>query len=139
MLTLLACSPLCWQPLRGQSPGVGVKSGSDRKQATELTAPKAQTDQRGTKDSPLTVDVLSRPKSQQEAAEEKRKLDDRESRDRWTFNLAIAVAGFTGLLVIVGWRGVRVANRTLRAIEAQTGATRDSVALLANAERAWVN
>ena len=77
-------------PLWGQVPGGGVKQ-----------QPQPKADQRGTQNSPVVVDVISHPKSAQETAEE------------------VKAAKRKRLLVIIGWRGVRAANRTLRAIERQ--------------------
>lgn len=119
ILAVLAWIPTCWQPLRGESPGIGVNARKKQKQQPKLGQDQTQTNQTGTQNSPLVVDILSHPKGEREAAEDKRKDDQRDFRDRWTFRIAIAAAIFTGLLVYVGWRGVCVALRTLEAIEAQ--------------------
>jgi hypothetical protein len=127
-IVLWAWIPLCWEPLWAQPPGGQTKVG---------TTP-AQANQRGTQNSPLVVDILSQPKSAQEAAEEKKAAERKTFVDTWTLRLAFAVALFTGLLVLVGGGGVLLANRTLRAIESQTKATRDSVDVLIDSERAWI-
>jgi len=60
----------------------------------------------------------------------------------WIDCLAIL---FTGVLVGIGWFGVRAANKTLRAIERQTKATEDAAEAtlkqanyMASSERAWL-
>jgi hypothetical protein len=58
--------------------------------------------------------------------------------ERWTLIFTGAAAVFTGLLVWVGWRGVRAANSTLLEISEQTKATKQSVEHLVSNERAWV-
>jgi hypothetical protein len=125
-IILWAWAPFCWQPLWGQAPGVGVQPGSQQKQQTALGAGKAADGQRGTQDSPLIVETHERAKTDQEAAEEKKAAKRKDYIDIWTLRLAFAVAAFTALLVaftaflaIVGWRGVKAANRTLRAIQRQ--------------------
>lgn len=115
--TLLAV--LTWIPLWGQSPSVRVDSSHNQKQQTKLGATKAQADQRGTKNSPVFVDMVQHPKSEQEAAKEKREKERKALIDGWTLGIAAAVALFTGTLVIIGWRGVNAAKRTLKAIERQ--------------------
>ena len=115
----LACAPLFWQPLRGQSPRVRVNSGHDKKQAPELTAPQAKPDQRGTKDVPFVIDTEGHQDGPAEAAKKRREKDDRDFRERWTFYSTVAVAGFTAVLMIVGIGGVCAAIRTLRAVEKQ--------------------
>ena len=56
-----------WEP--------GVQPSHNQKQQTKLATAQAQNDQRGTKESPVVVDVLSHPKSQEEAAQGKRAAD----------------------------------------------------------------
>ena len=109
----------CWQPLWGQAPGVGVKAGNDQEQQGKLAGAKPQDDQRGTENSPLIVESHNRPKTDKEAAEEKADNSWKHYIDTWTVSLALAVALLTGFLVIIGWRGVRAAVRTLSAIERQ--------------------
>ena len=118
-VVFLAGTPFCWQPLRGQAPGVGVESGHDQKRQGKLGATQPKDDQRGTKQSPIVVDTVRHPKSEEEAAKEKADDNWKHNIDTWTVGLALAVALFNGALVIVGWRGVRAANRTLKAIERQ--------------------
>lgn len=123
---LWAWIPFLWQPLRGQTPGVGVHPGHNQEQTAKPYGSNANPDQRGTPTSPFIVETHPRADNPEEAEEHKAENDIKEYRDRWTFNLtvfnaiiAIAVAIFTGLLVCVGWRGVRAAVRTLDAIERQ--------------------
>lgn len=119
LLAMLAWIPCGREPLRGQSPGVGVDASHKQKQQTKFTTTQTQNDQRGTRESPIVVDVLRHPKSQQEAAEGEAEKHRKAFVDGWTLGIAATVAFFTGLLVIVGWRGVRAAVRTLSAIERQ--------------------
>jgi hypothetical protein len=118
-LLLWAWIPLCWQPLWGQAPGIRVNPGHKPQQQSKLTAGQTESDQRGTQNSPLVVDVLSHPKDTEESAKEKNEKDRAALIDGWTLGFAGAAAGFTGLLVIIGGRGVHVALRTLVAIEKQ--------------------
>jgi hypothetical protein len=120
-IVLWAGIPFCWQPLRGQSPSVGMQSGSNQKRTRKPDGSNANTNQRGTLTSPFIVDTHPRPDNPREAAEHKAENDVKEYRDRWMFNLAVfnalvamVVAAMTGLLVLVGWRGVNAANRTLQ-------------------------
>jgi hypothetical protein len=141
IMAVLACwawIPFCGQPLRGQPPGVGIVSGSHQKQQSKLTATQAKSDQQGTQDSPLVVDIKSRPKTPEEAAQEKRRIDDKKLVDTRTFRLAVVNTFFTGVLMLVGIGGVCLALRTLRVLEKQAKATKDSVDVLINSERAWV-
>jgi hypothetical protein len=105
---------------------VGVEPGHKQKQQAELTANQAKADQRGTKDSPLVIDILSHPNSRQEAAESKSEKDRKDFVDTWTLRIAAIVAFFTGLLVWIGWRGVNAARETLEAIKA-TGKQTDKM------------
>jgi hypothetical protein len=138
VLACLAWIPFFGRPLWGQSPSAGVDSGSHQEQQSKLIASQAKNDQRGTQDSPLVVDIETRQKTPEEAAQDQRENDYKKRIDRWTLGLAAAVAIFTGLLVIVGWRGVRFAKRTLHAIDEQAEATKKSVDVLIDSERAWV-
>jgi hypothetical protein len=55
--------------------GTRVQPSHNQKQQTKLATAQAQNDQRETKESPVVVDVLSHPKSQEEAAQGKRAAD----------------------------------------------------------------
>jgi len=117
ILFALAGTQLCWQPLRGQAPVRGVQAGSDQKQQPDLANGNTTPEQRGTKGAPLVVDIKGHKNTEEETAKEQREKDDKDFTDRWTFRATVAVAGFTGLLVIIGGLGVWAALRTLRAIE----------------------
>src|ERR1035438_1805696 len=52
-----------------------IKIRSEPKQKTELSASHAQTDQRGTQNSPLVVETHDRPKTREETAEAQRDKD----------------------------------------------------------------
>jgi hypothetical protein len=129
ILALLAVSPLFWLPLRGQPPSVGIDSSHKPKQQSKLTTSETQPDQRGTQNSPVVVDILSRPKGQREAAEAQRDKDHATFVEGWTLFFAGAVALFTGFLAWVGWRGVNAAVGTLKAIQAQGNDTRKALIL----------
>ena len=116
-IILWAGIQFCSQPLWGQAPGVGIRPSGDPKQQTKLGA--TQTDKRGSIEVPLVVETHARPKSDKEAAEERKATDRKEFIDRWTLRLAGIGAGFTGLLVLVGGGGVWAALLTLKAIERQ--------------------
>ena len=116
---LLAWVPPLWNPVWGQAPRIGEKSASNKKQNTALTQSQPETDRRGTKDSPLIIDPKGHKDTPEEAAQSKADEDYKRQIDRWTIGSAISVAVLTGLLVIVGWRGVNAANRTLWEINRQ--------------------
>ncbi|MGA8029333.1 MAG: hypothetical protein WB992_19500 [Bryobacteraceae bacterium] len=116
---LLAGIPLCWYPLRGQPPGIGKHSGRNQKKQPTLSAPQPEQDQRGTPDSPFVVDIKQRPDAQAKTAEDKRKDDAKEYRDRWAFRLTVIGAVISGLVLLIGAGGVIAAVRTLRAINRQ--------------------
>jgi hypothetical protein len=116
---LLACLPSFWHPLWGQAQSVGGKSSRNKKGDASLGTDYATTRQTGTKGAPLVVDVIGRPKTEAEAPEDKRNEDSKAFIDTLTVGSAIAVAAFTGILVMIGYCGVRAANRTLVAIRKQ--------------------
>ena len=130
--------PLCWQPLWGQSPGIGIQSGQDQKQQTKLSTKQSQADQRGTQDSPLVIDLKQHQKTETEAAEDKRKEDAKEYRDTWTFRLTVLNTTISALLLIVGTGGVYAAVRTLRAIEKQADLMERQIEASINRERARI-
>jgi len=132
---LLAWIPFFWQPLRGQSPRVGKDDDQKPKQKTKLATHQPQV---GTEVSPLIVETHARAESKEEAAETQRYKKQTLLFNRLTLTFAGAAAVFTGLLVWIGYRGVNAAVRTLTAIERQTKATENNVAVLINSERAWV-
>ncbi len=116
---LFAGIPFGWNPLLGQSPSERIEPSKNKKQQAEQGAPQAQNTQRGTENRPLIVDIKEHPKSETEAAEDKRINDAKDYRDRWTFHLAAIGTVISGLLLIIGVGGVCAAVRTLRAIESQ--------------------
>lgn len=103
--------------LRGQSPSVGVNPCSDQKQESKDYKAKSKTDQRGTPCSPLVVDIKKAEKTNQEAADDAAEKNRKEFIDRWTLNLAFAVAA-SALLQVVGL-AIQIVNlrQTNRAYE----------------------
>jgi hypothetical protein len=138
LLLLCAWIPAFWQPLRGQAPSVGIKSGQKKPQKRKLGTPDPDGGQIGTKARPAVVEIEDRQESASEAAEKKREKDYRVHIEGRTLDLAYINTAFAGLLVLVGAGGICLAVRSLRALEKQTRATQDSVAVLMNSERAWV-
>jgi LEA14-like dessication related protein len=107
--------------------------------------PKQQTEpnnahpQIGTESAPFIVETHPRPKNEREAAEAKADKK-RVAYINWgMLGLTGAVAVFTGLLVYVGWRGVRAALRTLRAVEKQAELQSRSIDLQERALQQWVD
>src|ERR1017187_6208298 len=126
IILILACCvwlPFCGQPLWGQP--------------AELGGSRANADQKGSKDLPFVVDIEGHQKSPAESADDKRKSDAKSYTDKWTFRFTFANTLFTGVLMLVGMGGVCLALRTLRVLGEQTKATKDSVGVLINSERAW--
>jgi hypothetical protein len=118
-VVFFAGTPFCWQPLWGQAPGVRVEYSHKPKHQPELPTAQAQPDKRGTQESPLVVETHDRRQTDKEATEAQANKDSAEFINRWTFRFTGIAALATVLLVIVGWFGVKAANRTLRAIERQ--------------------
>lgn len=117
VLMALLCTSIS-MPLRGQPEGQPRRL----EKPTDAKTTEPQRDQRGMKGSPIFVDIEQHPESEAEAAKTEKDNRRKERNDlvvAWSAGLA---AFFTGLLVIVGWRGVRAAISTLRAIEGQTKA-----------------
>src|SRR6202044_2382750 len=108
--------PSCWQPLRGQTPTVRKSVAQNPKQKATTTTPNPTI---GTQAAPVIVETHPRAESKEEAAEAQKDKEHAALVERWMLVFTGAAAFFTGLLVWVGWRGVHVANRTLRAIEEQ--------------------
>lgn len=96
-----------------------MQAPHNQKQKAQLRAPDPGNPQIGTEARPVVVELKDRPKSEAESAEDRRKNGNKEYLDRWTFYAAIASAVISGLLLMVGWCGVRAAVRTLKAIERQ--------------------
>src|SRR5690348_1567941 len=67
--------PLCWQPLSGQPPGVGVESSHKPEEQTKFSTGNTNNDQRGSKSSPVVVEAQNRPKNSEDAAQEKAEKD----------------------------------------------------------------
>lgn len=120
-LILCACSPLLWQPLRGQAPSVGKESDSKKKNVTADSPGEATADQRGTKESPFVVDTEGHQDTPAETQEKTREKEDKNSVDAWTLRWTGITTGATVVLMLVGIGGVIAAIRTLRAIEKQAG------------------
>lgn len=118
-LALLACSPLCWQPLRGDTPSVRKEANSKDKSVSADSPSKAATNQRGTKDSPLFIDAEGHQQTPAEAKEKAREKEVKDKIDTRTLISAEITAGATVVLMLVGIGGVIAAIRTLRAIEKQ--------------------
>jgi len=117
---LLDMDSILLQPLGGQAPSEGVQANHNQKQAGNPDGTNTATDQRGMPNSPFIVGTHPRRENPLDEAKHKAENDTKEKRDRWTFCLAIfnaiiavVVAVFTGLLVCIGWRGVRAAMHTL--------------------------
>ena len=138
VVALLAWIPLCGQPSRGQAPAKRKDTSHEPKQQSNLATPDTRNNQRGTQDSPLIVETHPRAKSEEDATEAENDKRHAANVERWMLIFTGAAALFTGLLVIVGWRGVNAANNTLGEIGEQTRATRDNIAAYISSERAWV-
>lgn len=121
--------PSCtlWAQLKNQP--------SDQGKPDDTKPPRPQNVQRGTKDSPLVVDVLGHPRSNVDAAKAESDDKSKEFNDRLVAWSAVAAAVFTGLLVIIGWRGVNAALRTLDEMRA---AGKQAAQHLGLTERPWV-
>jgi hypothetical protein len=81
------------------------------------------------------VELKDRTKSEDEAAEDRRKNDTKEHRDAWTFYAAVGSALISALLLIVGGFGVWAALRTLDAINSQGKQADRHLSLV---ERPWI-
>ncbi len=119
ILALLAWIPVCWQPLWGQAPSVGEKAGGNKKGNPTLSTDNPKPLQIGTKETPLVVDPQGHVNTPEETAKSQKDEDHKAFVDFWAVSSAVAVAVFTGILMIIGWRGVNAANRTLREIKRQ--------------------
>jgi len=118
-LALLTWIPSLWNPVWGQTPRVGKKSASNKKRNSPLAQPKPEPDRRGTKDAPFVVDPKGHVDTPEEAAKSKSDEDRKATVEGWTVASAVTVTVPDGTLVIIGWRGVNAANRTLREISRQ--------------------
>jgi hypothetical protein len=96
-----------------------VKHPSHEKQQDALRTANPKDRQNAAQDAPIVLNMDSRPKSKAEAAEEQSENNRKKWIDIGTVVGALLAALFTGLLVIVGWCGVRAAVRTLKALERQ--------------------
>jgi hypothetical protein len=119
LLALCACTPFFRQPLWGRSPSVGKESSRDKKQHPKPSQGNTTPFERGTKDAPFVVDPKGHSNSPEETAKDKADREHKAFVDQWTVGSAIAVALFTGVLMVIGLRGVRAANKTLKEIERQ--------------------
>jgi hypothetical protein len=139
VLYLLAWIPLFWQPLWGQAPSAGVESGHNQEQQREFSAPQSQDSQNITKKMPLFIYIHDAPIGKDDAAEEQHENDRKRFTEVFNLILAFAVAVFTGLLVAVGYFGVRAANRTLGAIKDQAGLMKEQLAIQEASMQQWVD
>lgn len=121
MLMAVLCMTM-FKPLCGQSER---QPRHEEKPANAKTT-KPQSDQRGTKESPIFVYVEQDPQSKADATKAEKDDKRKEFNDRLVAWSAVGAAVFTGVLVIIGWRGVRAANRTLKAIERQADLMSDT-------------
>ena len=135
MVAVLTVCEWIAMPTWGQS----EKQRHQPSEPTEKTAAAAKNDQRGTKDSPLMIEIQERAKSESEAALEKNANDHKEFNDEVTAWSAAIAAFCTFLLVIVGGFGVCYAIRTLRAIERQAGLLEVQAALMEASMTQWVS
>ena len=87
--------------LHGQSPRVGVNLGNQQEQKVGNNSDQSKSDQRGTLDHPLVVDLQQATKSEQQVAEEKRERNNKEFIDKWTIRLTFAVA-LAAILQVAG-------------------------------------
>jgi hypothetical protein len=79
VLALCACSPLCWQPLWGQTLSGGVQAG--KKQPDDRIRSGKATDTRGAKENPLVADTLGHqltPEERKEAEKQATKAEAEE-------------------------------------------------------------
>jgi hypothetical protein len=114
--------------LRGQTPTVRKSVAQKPKQKATTTTPNTTI---GTQAAPLIVETHPRAESKEETAKAQKDKEHTALVERWTLAFTGAAAVFTGLLVWVGWRGVRAAIRTLGAIERQ-------IDLQEASQRSWV-
>ncbi|MGA2434258.1 MAG: hypothetical protein ABSG25_03135 [Bryobacteraceae bacterium] len=117
VLYLLAWIPFVWQPLRGQAPRVGVESSHKQEQQRETGTAQSQNAQEGTQKVPLFIYIHDAPIGKDDTAKEQHENARKRFTEVFNLTLAFAVAVFTGLLVAVGYFGVRAANRTLNVMK----------------------
>lgn len=120
MLLLLAWVPLLWQPVRGQSPGVGVKKTVvEPPDGRKGSDPKKWADERGSKERPFIVDTEGHQQSDTERTQSDTKEQRAREVERWTLYFAQLGAWATAALVVIGLGGVVAAIVTLLAIKRQ--------------------
>jgi hypothetical protein len=127
VLTLAILYTMALKPVCGQA----ERQPQDKEKPPNTKTTETQRDQRGTKESPIFVDLEQHPQSQADAAKAEKENKRKESNDLLVTWSAIIAAVCTGLLVIVGWFGVSAALRTLRVIRLQTDT-------LISGQRGWV-
>jgi hypothetical protein len=118
VLLLLTWVPLVWNPVRGQAQGKNKATYKPQNDPSP-TDGKSAINQYGSKESPMFVDILSRQKSTEEAAADQQEDAYKRKIDIGTIGIAGIVAILTLCLVVIGSRGVRAANKTLKEIERQ--------------------
>src|SRR6185503_1462338 len=127
VLALLTIQPVCWQPLWGQSPRVGVSSKQTSQTRTNGATGQSGSYQIGTPMRPLVVDIEDHVKTPIEAAnaenEAKRASEiTRRTLDAYEGSAQYAywTAWGTWVLVLVGSGGIIAAVETLHKIGSQT-------------------
>jgi hypothetical protein len=118
-IVICALIPLLWQPLRGQTPSVGVKARSKQENVPPNSPSQTPSGQRGTKDVPLVVDIEEHKDTPAEAKEKRREKEQKDRIDARTLLSAEITAGATVVLMFVGFGGVWAALWTLNAIRRQ--------------------
>ena len=108
--------PFLWNPLWGQTPGVGLKERGRQEDVTANSGRQPATDLRGTKDVPLVIDTEGHKDTPSEAENKQREKDVKDSIDSRTVLSAEIAAGATVVLMVAGIGGVSAALRTLNAI-----------------------
>lgn len=151
ILAVLTWITSCWQPLRGQSPSVGVKS-IDQKRTSPRNIPNQSTnDERGPQDSPLVVDIKDRPKTKEQIAKDKEAENRQNDAEWWNRFLtsAIAVAAFLQFFAILFQafiyrqqtalmeRSLASAKVSADAAKLSAEAARDQIEAVITANRPW--
>jgi hypothetical protein len=112
---LFWCEWISKMPLEGQPLG----QPSHPQSPADEKGTQSQSSQRGTKESPVFGDIGQHLQSESDVAKVEKDNKRKEFNDALVAWSAAGAAVFTGLLVIIGHRGVRAANRTLTAIQRQ--------------------
>ena len=116
---LLACAPLCGQPVLGQKPSASKKGTVEKPDRKADGNQGGKTDQRGTKEFPFIVDTEGHQQTEPEKKEATQKEDRTREVERWTLYFAQLTTWATVALVVIGFGGVIAATWTLRQIKRQ--------------------